>query len=208
MSDVPRPLHEAARAKAQTADVLRPRAASGVRLYALLVLTAVALTAFILLGLTERGHSRKAEVPATVPPRSAVADFALLRSAPGDPLPRAYLQAVQRLPASYELMPSGARKSKGGVWLIPGRYGLCLLMADSEGRGGFCNSLEAAEREGVSFHERDARSEHERWTGAVPDGIVRVRALAANGATLAVAAPRSSIYRLTAKNVQTISAER
>jgi hypothetical protein len=174
----------------------------------LLGLTAIVLTVVIVLLLTGGRRSRKVALPTTVAPGWAVADFALLRSAPEEPLSRRYLKTVQRLPASFELVPSEARESRGGVWLIPGRYGLCLLVVDSEGPGGSCNSLEAAESEGVSFHERNARSGQERWTGAVPDGTVRVRALAADGATLAVAAPRSSIYRLTARNVEKVSAER
>jgi hypothetical protein len=183
-----------------TSDIPRP--------LRLLGLTAVVLTVVLVLLLTGGGRSRKAELPAKVASGWAVADFALLRSAPGEPLSRRYLKTVQRLPPSLELVPSEARESRGGVWLIPGRYGLCLLVVDSEGLGGACNSLEAAESEGVSFHQRDARSGQERWTGAVPDGTVRVRALAADGATLAVAAPRSSIYTLTARNAQKISDER
>jgi hypothetical protein len=209
-----RPQHDvsddeaAVRAEEQSAAVSRPRAASRVSLHALLALMAVVVTAVIVVRLTAGGRSRSPGVPARIAPRSAVADFALLRSVAAEPLPRTYLQAVQRAPASYELMPSGARESKDGVWLIPGRNGLCVFMVDIEGRGGFCDSLAAAESKGVSFVVRDARSGQELWTGAVPDGTVRVRALAADGATLAVATPRSSIYRLTARNVQTISAER
>jgi hypothetical protein len=209
VSEVSRPLHEdAARARAQTANVSRPRVGFRVRLYSLFGLIAVALTVVIVLRPTAGGHSRKPEVSTTVALRPAVADFALLRSAQGKPLPRTYLRTVRRLPAKFELMPSGARESKDGVWLIPGRNGLCVLKADSEGPGGSCGSLHAAESEGVWFDERDPRSGQELWTGAVPDGTVRVRALAADGATVAVATPRSSIYRLTARNALTISAER
>jgi hypothetical protein len=209
VSEVSRPLHEdAARGKAQTANVSRPRPIFRVRLYALCGLIAVVLTVVIVLRRVAGGHSGKPEVSTTVALRPAVADFALLRSAQGEPLPRTYLRTVRRLPARFELMPSGARESKDGAWLIPGRKGLCVLKVDSEGPGAGCGSLRAAESEGVWFDERDARSGQELWTGAVPDGIVRVRALAADGATVAVATPRSSMYRLTARNALTISAER
>lgn len=200
----------AARVEEQGAAVSLPRAASSrvARLYALLGLTAVALSAIVVVVLTADGRSRTPSAPMRVALRSATADFALLRSAAAEPLPAGYLRAVRRVPAGYGLMLSGARESKDGVWLIPGRNGLCVFMADSEGRGGSCGSLAAAESEGVSFVVRDARSGQELWTGAVPDGTVRVRALAVDGATLAVATPRSSVYRLTARNIQKISAER
>jgi hypothetical protein len=169
---------------------------------------ALVLTVVIVLRLTEGERSRKADVPATVALRPAVDDFALLRSAPGEPLPRTYLKAVEHVPSRFGLMPSLARKSDDGVWLIPGRNGLCVLLTDSEGPGDSCNTLGAAEREGVAFIARDTHSGQELWTGAVPDGTIRVRALAADGATLAVATPRSSLYRLTARNVATLLTER
>jgi hypothetical protein len=81
-------------------------------------------------------------------------------------------------------------------------------MVDIDGIGGSCVSLAVAENEGVFFVARNTRSGQELVTGAVPDGITRVRALAADGATLAVATPRSSIYSLTAKDIRHISVER
>jgi hypothetical protein len=210
--------------------VSRPRALSSrVRLYALLGLTAaVGLAAVTVVLLTAGGrshvpaaaggrsraletpggHSHAPVAPPRVALRSVTADFALLRSAAVDSLPRRYLSAVRHVPTKYELIPSGARESKDGVWLVPGHNGLCLFLTDSEGPAVVCGSLAEAESKGVSFFTRNQRSGQEHWTGAVPDGTVQVRALAADGATLAIATPESSIYRLTATNVQKISAER
>ena len=182
-----------------------PLAGGRVRFRVLLLLMAVLLTAVIVAELTTEGRSRHPRAPTMPALQSATADFALLRSAAAEPLPRGDLLA--RAPARYALVPSGARESKDGVWLIPGHNGLCVLVPDSEGRGGSCVSLAAAESEGVFFVVRDTRSGQEHVTGAVPDGTVRVRALAADGATLALATPRSSIYRLTARNIRRISLE-
>lgn len=177
------------------------------RVRALLLLTTVAVAVVVVVELTTGGHARPTDASTTVAPRSATADFALLRSVAAEPLPHAYLRFVQRATLRYDLMPSGARESRSGVWLIPGHNGLCIAMVDSEGPGGACVTLAVAEREGVAFTIRYSRSGRELVTGAAPDGTARVRALAEDGATLAQATPRSSIYRLNARNIQRISLE-
>lgn len=189
-----------------------------IRRYAWLAFVAVIGLAFAIILLTAGGHahapktlgahSPPLQVSTPVASRPLAAEFALLRMAVATPLPRTYLRAVQRAPAHYALMPSEARESSDGVWLIPGRNGLCVMMLDDEGVGGDCVSRAVAEREGVAFIVRNTRSGQELVTGAVPDGVVRVRALASNGATLATATPRSSIYRLTAKNIRKMSTDR
>lgn len=153
-------------------------------------------------------HSPSLRTSTPVAHPSLSAEFALLRTAAPTPLPPAYLRAVQSASSHYALVPSAARESREGVWLVPGRDGLCLMMLDEEGVGGHCVSRAVAESDGVSFVVRNTRSGQELVTGAVPDGIVRVRALASNGATLATAIPRSSIYRLTAKNIRKMSTDR
>jgi hypothetical protein len=199
---------DAARSEKRSAAMAHLRATSlQARFRVLLLLLAIPLAAFIVAQLTAGGRLSHPRALAKVAPQSATADFVLLRSAAAEPLPHAYLRAVRRAPARYALMPSGARESKDGVWLVPGHNGLCVMMADSEGHGGSCVSLAAAESKGVSFTVRDTRNGQELVRGAVPDGTVRVRALAADGATLAVAMPRSSMYRLTARNIQRISLE-
>jgi hypothetical protein len=212
---------EAVRAGHEDAVASSPRAVlSRRRLFAMLVLALAVGLAVVLV--TTGGRSRapatasvtggRSPAPTTAPervvPSSITADFALLRSPAVDPLPGIYLSAVRHVPAKYELVPSEARESVDDVWVVPGRNGLCLFGTDSEGTYDACGLRAAAEKEGVSFYPRDQSSGRELWTGVVPDGTVRVRALAADGATLAVATPHSSIYDLIATNVQKVSAER
>ncbi len=184
----------------------RPPGSRRLRVRMLLLPLAIGLAAVVAVQLASSGRSRHFHHAAkTVARRSATADFALLRSVAVKPLPHAYLRFVQRVPAQYEIMPAGARESQDGVWLIPGHDGLCIAMIDSEGIGGSCASLAAAESEGVSLVVRDSRSGQELVTGAVPDSTAHVRALAQDGATLALATPQSSIYRLKGRNIEKIS---
>jgi hypothetical protein len=213
---------QAVRAGHEDAVAFRSRAVSSRgRQFALLVLASALGLAVVLLMTGGRSHAPAAAgvakpggrshapaAPERGSPPSITADFALLRSPAVDPLPGIYLSAVRHVPAKYKIMPSWARESVDDVWLVPGRNGLCLFGTDGEGPHTVCGLRAAAEREGVSFYVRDQSSGRELWTGAVPDRTVRVRAIGADGATLAVATPHSSIYELTATNAQRVSAER
>jgi hypothetical protein len=135
------------------------------------------------------------------------ADFALLRRAPGMPTPAKLVGDLAHAPASYGLVPSMARQARDGAWLIPGASGTCLAVTAGGGIGISCAPNGATENGELRFSIRDQASGNEHITGIAPDGHSTVRAVAADGTTLAATDVTENSYELGARNPARLAVE-
>jgi hypothetical protein len=156
--------------------------------------------------LRRRARSRRAPRATARAADGFTEQFSLLSQPSDGPPPAAVMANIERAPAFYGLEATMARQADDGTWLIPGAAWSCIAVT-TDGVGVACAPNAAVEVGELRFTVVDRATGEEQITGVVPDGPSSVKALAADGSTLATAQITDNMYELGVRDAARLQIE-